>query len=135
MAVSIHVLSSDPALRNALVSRLERSPGLTIASNGSSPATPPTEIVVVPASECEPERCERLTSKGAYVIVLAAIPRDSERDRYLKAGAVAYVPMAVDSEELLAQISRLAPHVDRVTAGAGACNGHSPGRVRLGEMG
>ncbi len=123
MGASVHVITSDSALQRALASRLERSQPPEPSEDGADDSARRTEIVVTTASECEPERCERLASRGALVIVLAAIPRDTERERYFRAGAAAYVPMAVDSGELLAEIRRLAPRIDRVVASAAPCTG------------
>lgn len=132
MGVSVVVLTSDSALQKALTSRLERLQPVVM---GHDPGDPPasTEIVVTTVSECEPERCGRLTSKGAMVIVLAAIPREGERERYLQSGAAAYVPMSVDSAELLAEIQRLAPRIDRVLASPVACHGLSTDAAGAGK--
>jgi DNA-binding NarL/FixJ family response regulator len=99
---SIHVVSSDSALRRALVARLGRSPDLSLPTTGwSLDVQLPGRIVVVPASECSPGACRDLVARGHSVIVLAAVLRDNDRERYLAAGAAAYVPMTVDSEQLL----------------------------------
>ncbi|KAA0229431.1 hypothetical protein EDM76_11950 [bacterium] len=132
MGASIHLLTSNTALQKALASRLERSQPPALPGDGVEPSVP-ADIVVTTASECEPERCERLTARGARVIVLAAIPRDTERERYLRAGAVAYVPMDVDTGKLLAEIRRLAPRIDRVVADAPGCNVHTAGAAGLGK--
>ena len=117
MAVAVHVVTSDAALQKALTARLERSPRVVMTSH-LDPFNR-TGIVVTPASECEIERCAKLAARGLTVIILAAIPRPLEQERYLRAGAAAYVPMTIDSELLLAEIDREIDQVDGATPGGG----------------
>jgi len=127
MAVAVHVVTSDAALQRALIARLERSPGVVLTNEDERrDLFDPTEIVVTPASECEVERCAKLASNGLAVIILAAIPRPLEEERYLRAGAVAYIPMAIDSEQLLAEIHREIDSVEQ----PGAAGRRPGGRCR-----
>jgi DNA-binding NarL/FixJ family response regulator len=64
-------------------------------------------VVVTPVSDCPSERCVELAAEGTRVIILAAIPRESERDRYLEAGAAAYVAMTVGGDQLIGEIRRV----------------------------
>ncbi len=113
MSVAVHVVTSDAALQRALTARLERSPRLVLTTeDGDQDPINRADIVVTPASECEVERCARLAAHGLTVIILAAIPRGFEKERYLRAGAAAYIPMAIDSEQLLAEIYREIDEVD-----------------------
>ncbi len=113
MTVAVHVVTSDAVLQRALTARLERSPRLVLTTeDGQLDPLNRDAIVVTPASECEVERCAKLAAHGLTVIILAAIPRPFEKERYLRAGAVAYIPMAIDSEQLLAEIYREIDQVD-----------------------
>lgn len=59
------------------------------------PATP-GDVVITTNRECPPETCSELVLSGLQVIVLAAVPRETERVRYAAAGADCYLPMHVD---------------------------------------
>jgi hypothetical protein len=125
MTVAVHVITSDAALQKALTARLERSPRLVLTNeDGQLDPVNRTGIVVTPASECEVERCAKLAAHGLTVIILAAIPRPFEQERYLRAGASAYIPMAIDSEQLLAEIYREIDQVDGKAARVGGSNVH-----------
>lgn len=126
MATSIHVVTSDPSLRRALTARLERSPGLVLSGDdGVASPFQTADIVVTPASDCEPEHCARLARSGVKVIVLAAIPREREKEQYLAAGAAAYVPMAVDLDQLLSEIHGAMERPERGGALLQHCNGRN----------
>ncbi|MBE7518789.1 MAG: MarR family transcriptional regulator [Thermoflexaceae bacterium] len=96
----VHVLTRDPALRRALLAHLEADESLPVAA-GSDPAeVKPGDVVVAPSSDCLPERCAEFAARGARVIVLATLPAEAERQRYLAAGVFAYLPMAIGSRPL-----------------------------------
>ncbi len=131
MPVSVHIATSDPSLRRALTARLERTPGLTLSSSdGTEGLQQPSDIVISPASDCSPERCAELAVNGVTVIVLAAIPRESERQRYASAAAAAYVPMAVDSQQLLSAIWQAVDGDQRAVRG----NGHRANALRIWDI-
>lgn len=103
MEAVVRVVSADGALRRALVSRLANAPGITARVQADVPRDwdfPEGDIVVVPATEVPPNRCQSLVASGVHVIVLAALPRQVERASFLAAGALAYVTMAVDLSPL-----------------------------------
>lgn len=72
--------------------------------DGISQDAAPGDMLVAPVGDCPVERCAELVRHDVRVIVLTPIPRDSERALYLDAGACAYVPMTIDSSELLLAI-------------------------------
>lgn len=99
MEATVHVVSADGALRRALVSRLTHADGITARIASGVPHSwdyPEGDIVVVPATEVPPTRCQALVAAGNHVIVLAALPHQVERASFLASGALAYVTMAVD---------------------------------------
>jgi hypothetical protein len=108
MGKVVHILTADPVLRNALVARL-REPGTGVAELRIEVGNHmgPLDVVVAPTTDCPPERCAELDARGANVVILAPIPRDDERERYLAAGARGYIPMNVDAAQLLRTIRDL----------------------------
>ncbi len=61
---------------------------------------PAGAIVVATPSVVGAEECRALAARGIHVVILCPIPRPSDREAYLEAGAAAYVPMSVDGREL-----------------------------------
>ncbi len=104
----VHVVSSDGALRRALVARLERAPELHHHTSGDLDFSSirPGDVVVTTPADCPPERAHELVRAGAAVIILAAIPRQEERSRYERAGVAAYIPMLIDGVDLLRAIGQ-----------------------------
>jgi len=103
MEAVVRVVSADGALRRALVSRLSNAEGLTARVQADVPRDwdfPEGDVIVVPATEVPPDRCQSLVAAGVHVIVLAALPRQVERASFLAAGALAYVTMNVDLSSL-----------------------------------
>lgn len=106
---TVHVVTSDGALRRALLGRLEHVPGLNLLMrDGTAGAPKPEDVVVATTTDCPSERVAELTTAGVRVIILAAVPRASEQDRYRKAGAQAYIPMTVDTTQLVDAIQQAA---------------------------
>lgn len=109
MEAVVRVVSADGALRRALVSRLTNAPGMDVRVQADVPRDwnyLRGDIVVIPATEVPPARCQSLAASGIHVIVLAALPRQTERASFLAAGAFAYVTMAVDLSPLTDAIQK-----------------------------
>lgn len=100
MSITVHVLATSRELRRALNAGLQRAPGLLLREDEPGAA----EVIVAPVADCPPSRCAMLTSAGARVIILAPVPRETERLQYGLAGAAAYLPMGGDAGPLLAAI-------------------------------
>lgn len=99
-AAVVRVLTRDAALKRALLAHLEADESLPIATESDPASVQPGDVVVAPGSECSPEACADLVARGARVIILAPLPGEIERQRYLAAGAFAYLPMVIDSRPL-----------------------------------
>lgn len=107
MEAKVHVITSDGALRRALVSRLQNAPNLPVTVLPERPENghyAPGAILLIPVTELPISRCEELARLGLRVIVLAAMPRDADASRYREAGAAAYIPMSVDLTPLFETI-------------------------------
>jgi L-aminopeptidase/D-esterase-like protein len=108
MGKAIHILTTDAALKHALVSRIGSStrdggnPGF-----GGEDHVLAGDLVIAPSSDCTPARCEELAHAAAKVIILAALPRADEEQRYSVAGASAYIPMTLDGDLLMKTVDRL----------------------------
>ncbi len=100
----LHIGVKEAVLRQALLRRL--SGRFTVSDSPGGLPHPATEIdvVVVTSADLTAEECAQLTAKGTVVIVLAAVPRMRERERYLRSGAKGYNPMTLDVGELERQI-------------------------------
>lgn len=104
---TVHVLTTDGALRRALLGRLKRVPEIDeLVCDDGAPPPQPRDIVVATASDCPTDRVAELATAGVRVIILAAVPREGDRDRYRQAGACAYVAMAVDTTLLVNAIAQ-----------------------------
>lgn len=109
MGKAIHILTTDPALKHALVSRI----GSSTKADGVEPGFDGDDhvlagdLVIAPSSDCPPARCEELAHAAAKVIILAALPRADEERRYAVAGASAYIPMTLDGDILMKTVDRL----------------------------
>jgi DNA-binding NarL/FixJ family response regulator len=101
----VHVATTDATLHRALRSRLSRAEGFSVSDFGrASGALTMGDIVITTVSECPVDHCAEMAAKGLAIIILAAIPRQSEADQYRAAGAAAYVAMTVDSEDLMSAV-------------------------------
>lgn len=105
---TVHVVTSDGALKRALLAKLERIPGLDLFTRDGMTALQPKDIVVATTTDCPTERVAELAASGVRVIILAAVPRTTDSDRYRQAGAEAYIPMAVDTTQLVDAIQQAA---------------------------
>ncbi|HEY5476325.1 MAG TPA: hypothetical protein VIK11_06365 [Tepidiformaceae bacterium] len=109
MGKAIHILTTDAALKHALVSRI----GSSSSGAGVTPGPAGEEqylagdLVIAPSGDCPPARCEELAHASAKVIILAALPRSDEELRYTIAGASAYIPMTLDGDLLMKTVNRL----------------------------
>lgn len=103
-ARSLEVRASNSWLREVLEERLTEALQRELAAPAENAAKP---VVVAVVSACTPEECAELVDGGSSVAVLAPVPTDSERGRYLLSGAAAYLPMTVDMERLVSTIVRL----------------------------
>ncbi|WP_322795082.1 hypothetical protein [Tepidiforma sp.] len=100
---AIHVISHDPALRRAVVARLERAAQLGEHPEGGVDfdGLGAGDIVITTPGDCPPETAHLAARAGAAVIILAPIPRPEEADRYRRAGVAAYLPMLIDGTDLV----------------------------------
>ncbi len=99
----IHVVMRDPSLRRAVAARIGRDGmfGGPVVGEALMDVIPPGEVVVTTAMDCPPEAARRFVDGGASVIVLTPIAREEEEARYLRAGVLAYIPMAIDAYNLM----------------------------------
>ena len=114
MEPTILVVSSDGALRRALVSQLSAALPLNVEAHANlarGTGTGPSGIVVVPAAELTLSHCRGLVQEGLRVVVLAAFPRQIDQESYIDAGAAAYLPMTTDPAPLLEAIIRVSESV------------------------
>lgn len=64
----------------------------------------PGDVLITTPNDCSAVEAHYLTERGIRVIVLAPVVREFDRARYLEAGAVAYIPMLLDTADLVAAI-------------------------------
>ena len=95
----VALLIAHAGLRQALEPFL-RASGFGVVSFAGSP--PP--VVVTTALDSPATACAELARQGATVVVLATVPRESERALYLGSGAAAYVAMSGVGDQLLRAI-------------------------------
>jgi DNA-binding NarL/FixJ family response regulator len=105
---TVQVVASDEALRSALVNRLQAADLEPAPRGGTLDHVCSPGVVVATTSDCPSERCAELAASGVRVVVLAPVPRPGERERYLRAGAAAYLPMDVDGRELVRSVRHVA---------------------------
>jgi DNA-binding NarL/FixJ family response regulator len=100
---SIRVITADAALRNALVSQIERSGRFALTTVGETvlDGAGHDDVVVTTPADCPAEECLKMVQRGARVIILTPVPRERERQLYTSSGASAYLPMLIDGEELM----------------------------------
>ncbi|MGK2964220.1 MAG: hypothetical protein ACSLFM_01290 [Tepidiformaceae bacterium] len=96
----IRILAASDALRGALAMRLAEArtiaPSVTLDG-----AMERGDIAVVSALDYPPPACNELVRQGIRVVVLAPVARESDREEFMQAGVYAYLPMAVDADELV----------------------------------
>ena len=105
---TVHVVASDETLRSALVNRLQAAELVPPPRGDTLDHVYSSGVVVATTADCPSERCAELAAAGVRVVVLAPVPRQGERDRYLRAGAAAYLPMDVDGRELVRSVRNVA---------------------------
>ncbi len=102
MVVTIHVVSADGRLREALRSRLGTALcSCVVAWAAAVGGAAAGDVVVAPTAELSVSDCARLARDGVRVVVLAPIPRLIEERSYSAAGARGYLPMTVDTGPLI----------------------------------
>lgn len=108
---SVVVYAKSGPLREALTGLIGEFAEVTpTADSVPTPRSGPacSHVVVAPVSDCTPEACGKLADDGWRVVLLAPVPREAERRRYMASGATSYVPMTVRSEELRGAVSSAA---------------------------
>ena len=98
--IAIHLVVGDSALRNALRSRISRQAGFEVAAqDGRLNNVASGDLVLTTPSDCSPAQCGELVRDGVQVVLLAPVPRETDRANYAFAGA-RYIPMLVNTGEL-----------------------------------
>ena len=98
--IGIHLVVGDSALRGALASRISRQAGFQVAAqDGRLNNVSTGDLVLTTPSDCSPAQCGELVRDGVRVVLLAPVPRETDRANYAFAGA-RYIPMLVDTGEL-----------------------------------
>lgn len=82
----------------------QASNGNPVLTDGTLDSLVAGDIVITTPNDCTAVECHLLAERGVLVIVLAPVIRDFDRQRYLDAGAKAYLPMLVDTAELVAAL-------------------------------
>ncbi len=103
---TVHVRASDVFLGRVLRSRLTQHLGER-ARFAPAGADPKGGVVVATSPACRPEECAELVDRGASVVVLAPVPSAAEEERYLSAGAAAYLPMLINLTPLYSAVAAL----------------------------
>ncbi len=107
---AVRLLIADTRLREALLSNLEKVPGLSIMPDGSAfgrPASPETshetshDLVIATVSDCPISTVRGLAQSGVRVVILAPVPSSFQATRYREAGAAGYVAMDLDVRPLV----------------------------------
>ena len=115
---NIFIVESNPAVRQALAFRLQRSPNIRLVGSTDHPpknailyqANPDTIVYGLPIRS---RRAKAFTSKMigrmalvAPTIVLTQYVIEEERERYLQAGAQQYLLKQLNSSELISALCR-----------------------------
>ena len=99
---AVQIVASNHHLHRALVARLSRYQGIRIvAETREGMLEIQRDAVVTPVKDCSPRHCAQLATAGLRVVILAPVPNAAEHERYLEAGAAAYLPMSFDLSELV----------------------------------
>ena len=102
---SIRIAIADAALGRALLGRIARAMHETpVTAEGMFDSLVPGDVLITTPNDCSAVECHYLSQLGMRVIVLAPVIREFDRARYLEAGAVAYIPMLLDTADLVAAI-------------------------------
>lgn len=107
MGIRVHLLATNTDLRKGLLAGLHNAPPeVVVQADGlGGDALDGSDVIVTPVGDCSPARCARLAQTGARVIVLAPVPRESERIQYTLAGAARYLPMSASAGALLEAVT------------------------------
>ncbi len=112
--LNVVVYAKSGPLRQALTGLIGEFAEVTPAADfvpAPKPGPTCSPVVVAPVSDCPPETCGMLAGQGWHVVLLAPVPRKEERERYMASGAIGYVPMTVQSDELRGAVSSAADAV------------------------
>ncbi len=105
--IDIQLLVRDPSVNAALASRIARAPGFLAQVRDAGFAPLPGSIILTTPSDCSPVYCAELVRDGVRVVLLAPVPRESDRAAYALAGGH-FIPMQVDTHELFAALREAA---------------------------
>jgi DNA-binding NarL/FixJ family response regulator len=117
-SAAVHIVSRDVRLKRALGTRLRQLQHLIVFDDVQDETLPPAvytnghgplpTIVVAPSHDLTTGECTTIAQKGLHVIVLAAVPREHEREAYERAGAYAYLEMDISNRRLVECIDAIA---------------------------
>ena len=126
MTTQIHLLIIEeiPTVRQALEMRLRSSSQIMVLAAVPYPDTesqfdglPLSDVTLLRISNRNDEQLDRtlelvnhLTARGSAVIVLTPFPNDVEQALVLEAGAIRYLPQAVNTPGLIAVIREVATY-------------------------
>src|SRR4051794_29118720 len=106
MATPLIVIASIPVLRRALAEALGHERGVcAYADITEVPVEYRKAVMLITTSDGRREQCAALVAGGAHVVVLGSLPRPSDTEEYLGAGAAAFLPMPAGYRELLAAVA------------------------------
>ncbi len=98
----------DPTMGRALARRICQAIGQAArVLLDASPEEAAHSVVVTTDHSLTPPQCAEMTSSGARVVVLTALPSPAAESSYRSAGVAAYLPMALSVIPLLAAITDL----------------------------
>lgn len=98
--IGVQVVVGDASLRGALAARIARAPGFSVtAQSDDFDGIAPGELVLTTPADCSTQQCAELVKNAIHVVLLAPMPRETERVGYAFAGG-RYIAMLLDTEEL-----------------------------------
>ncbi len=106
----IMVATGHRRLAAALGGRLHALHGVAVVTLEHLEEAEGPGVVVATAGICSAEACRRLSERRLQVIILAALPRVTERDAYKAAGAADYLAMATNLGPLQDAIAQALDH-------------------------
>ena len=118
--IAVNVVVGDVQLSGALVGRISRAPGFRVVPKRPSMADLVRgDIVLTTPADCSLGQCTELSRRGVYVILLAAVMREAEREKYTLAGG-RYIPMLMDTGELFEALLEASGRTSTVAASGGS---------------